>query len=255
MDSSSTPLPTGRTVLVTGGARRIGRAICLAFARRRSKIVVHCHESRDEAEELVGEIAALGSQAVSVSADFENAEEVARLAGEAASAFGGLDLLVNNASTWPAPGCGDGGRNFEEETPGEWDRALAVNVRAPFFLLQHLAPVLLRSDDPHVVNLLDESVTRPFPDRSSHSVSKAALWSVTRLASEHFAGRIRVHGLELGYVLPFDERKERRAGKADWCGTDRLVQAIARILQDTDRHAGIGRWQLAGDGGLTWKIH
>lgn len=190
----------GKVALVTGGAVRVGRAISLALAGEGMRLVVHYNSSGAAAEALCAEIRAAGGEAMSVGADLSRDEEVRRLAREAAEAFGGIDVLVNNASVFPAEG-------LEEADEAGWDHAMAVNLKAPFFLIRHLAPTL-RERRGVVVNLCDLAGMQAWKAYAVHGISKAGLAHLTRVAARTLAPEVRVVGIAPGTVLPPEEMGE-----------------------------------------------
>lgn len=187
--------PKGKTALVTGGAIRIGRAISLALAGEGMRVVVHYHSSSTEADALVGEVRSAGGEAVAIGADLSVHAEVERLAREAAAAFGGVDVLVNNASVFPPERLGEVGE-------GLWDRTLAVNLKAPFFLTQLLAPAMKARGAGVVVNLADLAGLQPWAAYAVHAVSKAGLVHFTKVAARALAPEVRVVAIAPGTVLP-----------------------------------------------------
>ena len=199
---------TGRIGLVTGGAVRIGRAITLALAGEGMRVIVHYNSSSDEADALVEEIRAAGGEAAAVGADLSRGGEVERLAREAAQAFGGVDVLVNNASVFPP-------ERLEETDEALWDHTLAVNLKAPFLLTRHLAATL-RERRGQVVNLCDLAGVQPWAAYAAHGVSKAGLVHLTRVAARSLAPEVRVNGIAPGAVLPPESM------------TDDELRAIAR---------------------------
>jgi pteridine reductase len=183
-----------RVALVTGGAVRVGRAMVEALAEDGYAVVVHHHTSVSEAEELVAALRRAGAQAVSLGADLSDAAEVERLAREAAAAFGRIDVLVNNASVFPPEAL--------EQTDGAlWDHTLAVNLRAPFLLIRHLAPEL-RERRGSVVNPGDLAGVQAWAGYAAHAVSKAGLLHLTRVAALALAPDVRVNAIAPGTVLP-----------------------------------------------------
>jgi pteridine reductase len=183
-----------RVALVTGGAVRVGRALVEALAEDGYAVVVHHHASAAEGAELVDALRGAGGQAVSLGADLADAGQVERLAREAVGAFGGIDVLVNNASVFPVEAL--------EETDGAlWDHTLAVNLRAPFLLIRHLAPAL-RERRGSVVNLGDLAGVQAWEGYAAHSVSKAGLLHLTRVAARALAPEVRVNAIAPGTVLP-----------------------------------------------------
>ncbi|MFL5541168.1 MAG: SDR family oxidoreductase [Longimicrobiaceae bacterium] len=187
-------LLSGKVALVTGGAVRVGRAISLALAGEGMRLVVHYNSSSDAAEELCREIRDGGGEAVTVGGDLARAEEVRRVAHAAEGAFGGVDVLVNNASVFPP-------ERLEETDEALWDHTLAVNLRAPFFLIKHLAPTL-RARRGVVINLCDLAGLQPWGAYAAHGISKAALAHLTRVAARSLAPEVRVAGIAPGAVLP-----------------------------------------------------
>ena len=179
----------GKVALVTGGARRVGRALSLALARAGADIVVNYFSSAREAEETVAEIVALGRRAIAVHA------EVQILIQKTADTFGRLDVLVNNASLFEtAPLLA-----IEEEA---WDRVMAVNLKGPFLLSQAAAPLLRRDGGGVIVNIADLSAFQPWPSYAHHAVSKAGLVHLTRILARALAPDIRANCIAPGTVLP-----------------------------------------------------
>jgi pteridine reductase len=158
------------------------------------KLVVHYHSSSSAADQLCADIRARGGKAVSIGADLADPEQVTRLAREAAAAFGGIDLLVNNASVFPP-------ERLEDTDLALWDHTLAVNLRAPFLLIRELAPTL-RERGGVVVNLCDLAGLQPWAAYAAHGVAKAGLTHLTRVAARSLAPEVRVVGIAPGAVLP-----------------------------------------------------
>ena len=189
------PLPVPKTALVTGGAQRIGRACALALSEAGYAVAVHYHQSGTAVEEVVAAITQRGGKAVALSADLMDEEAVRSLLPRAASALGPIGALVNNASI------------FENDmaaaaTHNSWDRHLAINLRAPFVLMQSFARDLPANSGGVIVNLLDERVWNLTPYFVSYTVSKAGLWTLTRTMALALAPRIRVNGIGPGPTLP-----------------------------------------------------
>lgn len=185
---------SGKTALVTGGAVRVGRAISLALAGEGMRVVIHYNASSGDADGLVAEIRAAGGEAVAIGADLSRGDQVERLAREAAEAFGGVDVLVNNASVFPP-------ERLEETDEALWDHTLDVNLKAPFLLIRHLAATL-RERQGSVVNLCDLAGLQPWAAYAAHCVSKAGLVHLTRVAARSLAPQVRVNGIAPGAVLP-----------------------------------------------------
>lgn len=187
--------PAGKVALVTGGAVRVGRAIALGLASAGARIIVHYNSSSDDADILVEDIRLGGGDAVGLRADLSRHDEVLRLAEEAEAAFGGVDILVNNASVFPPEGLAE----VDEAT---WDLAMAVNLKAPFFLTQKLGAAMRQRGEGVVVNLADLAGLQAWEGYAAHAVSKAGLAHLTRVAARALAPEVRVNGIAPGTVLP-----------------------------------------------------
>lgn len=184
-----------KTVLITGAARRIGRALALDLAAHGWAVAVHYHRSREEAAAVVEEIAAGGGRAAEVGADLGVEAEMSTLVERARQKLGPLGALINNASLfeYDAP---------ETVTRGSWDAHLETNLRAPFVLTQALARQLGAGEEGCVVNLLDQRVWSLTPHYTSYTLSKAALWTLTQTLAMGLAPRVRVNAVGPGPTLP-----------------------------------------------------
>lgn len=187
--------PTARTALITGGAVRLGREIARGLAASGARVIVHYHRSEAEAHELVGALRADGREAEAIGADLSDLAAVDRLADEADGLFGGVDILVNNASIFPPQG-------FEEVTSEVWERTMAVNLRAPFFLTQRLGARMRARGAGVVINLADLAGVQSWAGYAAHGISKAALVHLTRVAARALAPQVRVAAIAPGTVLP-----------------------------------------------------
>ncbi len=184
--------PSIGAALVTGGARRIGRAIVLALATRGYDVVIHHRESVDEAESLATEVRALGRRSAVVSADLTEEDQVRALVPQGVEALGALSVLVNNASV------------FEDDRMGAlsretWDAHIETNLRAPVVLAETFADQA--PDGGAIVNLLDQRVLKPDPRFFSYALSRNGLWWATRTMAQALAPRIRVNGVGPGPTL------------------------------------------------------
>jgi len=182
-----------RVALVTGGAQRLGRAIGLGLAASGFDLVVHYRGSRDAAEATAAEARALGRRAVTIAADLADEAAVTRLLPNAG--LGPLGVLVNNASVFERD-------EWHDATRDSWDGHLEPNLRAPFVLSQAFARQLPEAAAGVVINLLDQRVWSLTPHFVSYTVSKAALWALTRQLALALAPRIRVNAIGPGPALP-----------------------------------------------------
>ncbi|MBS9720012.1 SDR family oxidoreductase [Tianweitania sp. BSSL-BM11] len=181
--------------LITGGARRIGRAIALDLASHGLPVVIHCHHSHEEADGLVAEIIKNGGKAALVRVDLSDTDALDGLIAEAAGCFGPLGLLINNASIFEE----DSAQDFDWET---WDKHFAVHAKAPVQLARAFAQQLGSDGDGLIVNIIDQRVWRPTPRFFSYTLSKSVLWTATQTLAQAYAPRIRVNAIGPGPTLP-----------------------------------------------------
>ncbi|WP_017999378.1 SDR family oxidoreductase [Paracoccus sp. N5] len=219
------------TALITGGARRLGKAMALYLAGRGHDIAVHCHASAAEAEATAAEIRALGVRAKILQADLLDPEAAEALVPRATAALGPLTVLVNNASIFEYD-------NLQSASRHSWDRHMGSNLRAPFLLTQAFAaqaPGADRGGDEPVaralvVNMIDQRVLKPTPEFMTYSLAKAGLWWLTRTSAQALAPDIRVNAIGPGPTVQgtrqsdshFSRQRaatilERGAGPGDVC--------------------------------------
>lgn len=185
---------TPETALITGSARRIGRAIALDLAAHGWRVAIHYRNSRDEAEALAAEIQRVGGGAVAVAANLADLADVRSLITRCAAALGPVTCLVNNASEFFLDTIGS-------VTPEGWDTHLDINLKAPVFLAQALYANLPEGVEGNVINIIDQRVWRPTPDFFSYTISKAGLWTATQTLAQAMAPRVRVNAIGPGPVL------------------------------------------------------
>ena len=184
-----------RAALVTGAAKRLGRAMALALAGQGFDIAVHYAGSAEAAESTAAEIRALGRRAVVRRADLAVEAEAAGLVGAAVAALGPLGVLVNNASTFERD-------EWHDATRASWDLHMEPNLRAPFVLTQAFAAALPDGAEGVVVNMIDQRVWSLTPHFMSYTISKAGLWAMTQTMALALAPRIRVNAIGPGPALP-----------------------------------------------------
>ncbi len=188
----------GKVVLVTGSARRVGRAIALAFADRGADLVIHhvSPSSAEPAQTTVAEAESRGVNAVIVTGDQGNPEHVSRMMLEVREHYGRLDVLVNSASLFER-------KPFLEIRYEDWQRVMNVNLTGPFMLTQAAARLMIeRGEGGVVINIADNGGLNGWVSFPHHSVSKAGLIMLTRIAALALADhRIRVNSVVPGPVL------------------------------------------------------
>ena len=189
-----------KAALVTGAAKRIGRAIATTLARAGYDIAVHYGTSRDEALAVVAELQSFGVRAVPIQADLGDVSQAARLIADARAALGALSVLINNASVFADD-------RVATVTADSWRTHIDTNLLAPILLAQAFAA---QSDLPgsseseggaSIINLIDQRVLKPSPVFFSYGLSKAGLWHATRILAQDLAPRIRVNAVGPGPTL------------------------------------------------------
>lgn len=207
MTDSPTTLQPGNA-LVTGAAKRIGRAIALDLAAEGWNVAVHYRNSADEAASAVREIESLGRRAVAIRADLASEAEVTQILPQAAAALGPLTCLVNSASVFVMD-------DIKSMTRASWDKHIETNLRAPLVLSQAFAAQLPEKLPGAIVNMLDERVWKLTPYFLSYTVAKTGLWTLTRTLALALAPRIRVNGIGPGPTLPSSRQSEAQF-RAQW---------------------------------------
>jgi NAD(P)-dependent dehydrogenase (short-subunit alcohol dehydrogenase family) len=182
------------TALVTGGAKRIGRAIAEDLAAHGFAVAIHANRSLAEAEALAARIVAGGGRAAAIRADLTDMVATGGLVAAAEAALGPVSLLVNSASIF----ADDSVLDFDWEN---WDRHFAIHLKAPALLAQNFAKALPRGREGLIVNIIDQRVWRPTPRYFSYALSKSALWTATQTMAQALAPRIRVNAIGPGPTL------------------------------------------------------
>jgi pteridine reductase len=184
----------GQSVIVTGGAKRLGAAIARRLHAAGASIAVHYHRSGDAARALVADLESLrAGSAVALGGDLHEVERAPRLVAMAVERFGRLDVLVNNASSfYPTP--------VGSITPEQFEDLVGTNLRAPLFLSQAAAPAL-RQARGVIVNMLDIHGMRPLKGHAVYSAAKAGLVMLTKSLARELGPEVRVNGIAPGPVL------------------------------------------------------
>jgi len=237
----------GKVVLITGSARRVGRAIALAFAAKGARIAAHYNTSAAEARKLAAGVKSLsGADADVFRANLLDAAAPGKLAGAVARRFGGIDILINSASLYERT-------PFASTTPEDWDRHMAVNARAPYFLAQACAPWLKKSGEGVIINIADWAGHRPYADFGPYCASKAALLCANKLLAKSLAPEVRVNAILPGPVLApesMGDAERRKVAEATLLKRLGSPEAVARaclyLAESADYSTGA---ELTVDGG------
>ncbi len=182
---------TGKSALVTGGARGIGRACCLMLARAGASIAVNYRVESPSANLLVEEIEAMGGEAFALAADVSKREEAEMLVDETVARFSGLDILVNNAGIWK-------GSPIDELSNGEWEEMLAVNLTGTFQCIRAAVPPMKERRAGRIINLSSTAGQRGEAFHAHYAATKGAVISLTK----SLAAELAPHGILVNCVAP-----------------------------------------------------
>lgn len=245
---------TGKIVLITGAARRIGREIALTLARRGAQILIHYSQSYKEALSLQREIREMGTKGWLVSADFsppkgEILPAIQRFLKHAYRLVPRIDILVNNAAIYyPTP--------LGKISEKDWDQLMTVNLKAPFFLAQEIGVRMLKQKYGKIVNLADWTGLRPSARYLPYCISKAGLIAATYGLAKGLAPYVQVAGIAPGPILPArgmggKERKQTaRSTLLRRFGSPRdIAETVRFFVEDTDFMTGA---LLPVEGGALW---
>ena len=183
-----------KTIFVTGGAKRIGKAIIELFAKEQWKVIIHYNKSKSDAENLASKINSNNdNSAFIVGGDLDNAEDVQSIISSVNSFSETLDLLVNNASTfYPTP--------IEEISDDHWNKLIGSNLKGPLFLIQGFKEKLKNSKG-SIINITDTNLTKGVANFSIYSAAKAGLESITKGLAKELAPEIKVNAIAPGAML------------------------------------------------------
>ncbi len=239
------------TVLITGAARRIGRAIALDMGKAGWSVGVHYNSSKQAADETVDQICSNGGKAVALQADLEDLEATRGLIPACAEALSPPHCLINNASLFEH----DEISTLDEDS---FHRHMRVNLRAPVFLAQAFSASLPDGDEGVIINILDQRVWKLTPKYFSYTLSKSALWTATRTLAQGLAPKVRVNAIGPGPTLANDrqtieafERQQKSTILQRGAELEEICSAVRFIL---DAPSMTGQ-MIALDGGqhLAWR--
>jgi pteridine reductase len=238
-----------KNVLITGAARRIGAECARLLHSRGCNVILHYRSSKPDALELCDELNEIrGNSAVPIPADLLNMAELERLANDAKKAWGGIDVLVNNASTFYPGAVG-------EVTEPQWDELMGSNLKAPFFLAKFLAATLTENKG-CIVNIVDMHAERGLKDYPVYSIAKAGLAAMTKVLAKELGPNVRVNGVAPGAILwpenelsvqDKEEILQRVALKRSGEAVD-IAKAVLFLIKDADYITG---QIITVDGGRT----
>ena len=240
-----------KTVLVTGAAKRLGRAIALDLASDGWNVAIHYHGSEEDADGVAHAVRAFGNEAAALKCDLSKEAETATLVDRAVKELGPLTALINSASLFEND-------DWQSATRKTWDDHIETNLRAPLLLSQLFAKQLPDGEQGNIINIIDQRVLKPTPQFLSYSVSKAALYWLTTTLAQGMGPAIRVNEVGPGPTLRNPRQSEvdfsrqrdatilkRGADPADICAAVRYLLAAPAVTGQ----------MLAVDGGqhLIWQ--
>ncbi|MCY3747971.1 MAG: SDR family oxidoreductase [Chloroflexi bacterium] len=238
----------GATVVVTGGARRVGRHVATRLAERGANIVVNFRTSADEAREAVEDFTALGVGSLAIQADVSTREGVERIRDAAIKRFGGVDVLLNNASIYfETP--------LDDLTEADFDRNIAVNLKGPYLGCWLFGLHMRDRGRGKIINIADWAVDRPYVNYAPYFVAKGGIVTLTRVFAKELAPTVMVNAIAPGPILmPADFSQETIDAVAAATPLGRIghpediAQTVLYLVEATDFVTGA---VIPVDGGRT----
>ncbi len=222
---------TGRTAIITGGAKRVGKGITLTLARAGANVAINYNTSADDAEQTAAEAEALGVAAMPVKASVSNHADVEAMVESVVDRFGSVDVLVNNASSFvsdPLP----------TDDLAIWHHSIDTLVHGPFYCANAVAPHMLRGSGGVIIGIADLSAFEPWPGFAGHAVGKGAILTLTRQLALELAPTIRANAVVPGPALrPLeydDDKYERTANKTllgRWGTPEEMAHAVQFLIE------------------------
>ena len=223
-----------RVVLVTGGAKRIGRNLALALARRGAHLIINYRYSNTDAQAVIREIETLGVEAMAVQGDVSNAADVDRMVRQSTERFGRIDVLINNAAVYfKTP--------FRHVSESDWDLTLDINLKGSFLCARAVADGMVERGEGKIINFADWAGMRPYREYLPYCVSKAGVIALTQSLAQELAPAVQVNCIAPGPILLPDEMDEHerekiiRATPLKRIGSpEDIVQTVLYLIEGTD---------------------
>lgn len=226
----------GKNALITGGAQRVGKAITLMLAAAGVNVAINYNASATAALETAAAAQAFGVTALPIQADMADRQAVEQMADAIEQAFGGVDLIINNASYFgktPFP-------TQDEAVYTMWQQVTRIMIDGPFFICNRLVPGMQARGGGAIINIIDLSPWHPWRNLMAHAVGKAGLLTMTRAMALELAPTIRVNAVAPGAVVPPPDYSARQVEASaqrnllkKWGGAEAVTQAV-RYLIDAD---------------------
>jgi pteridine reductase len=226
---------SGKTVLITGGVRRLGRILALAIAANGGNLILHSSQPGKIAERTQTEIKSLGVEVHLLHADFNDLSQTSKLISRAVE-ISPLYALVNNAAIFEA-------LQLENTTLADWERHMAINLTSPFLLCQGFAKQLQPDQEGRIINILDWRALRPGCNHLPYTITKAALAALTRSLAVSLAPQVIVNGLALGAILPPSDGGEtsdivNKIPMRRWADVNEVSDALLFLLDSASYITG-----------------
>ena len=223
-----------KVALVTGGARRVGRAISLAIAAAGARVAVHYGGSALAAQETVSEIKANGGNALAIQADLADEDAANSVIPAVLEEFGGVDILINNAAVFKSG-------SLSETTSELWDLQFQINLKTPFLLSRAFAAQMNPEQPGKIINITDWRILRPNDEFFAYTLTKSGIEAMTKSLAVSLAPQVQVNCLALGAILlpagasaDYQERLISMIPARRMGGTRDVIQTLMFLLQNGD---------------------
>ena len=222
----------GKTALVTGGAKRVGRSIALELAKKGAHILLHYRQSEKEARDTATEIQALGVSCSPVQADLSKASDILKMVSSIDKTSKTVDILVNSASLYyKTP--------IETVSEMDWDKFLDANLKGPALLATEIGKRMMKKNGGKIVNIADWSGFRPYKDFSAYCSSKGGLITLTKALARDMAPKVHVNAVAPGPVLmPPDMSEQEKEAIAKttalgrWGKPEDIANAVIFLVEN-----------------------
>jgi len=239
-----------QNALVTGAGKRIGRAIALELARAGAHVVIHVNRSLEEGESVAQEIRALGRKSTVVQADQRDVAAIRAACEKAEQELGPVSVLVNSAAIWPSV-------SIDECTQEDFDLAIEVNLRGPFFWARYLGEAMKKRGSGSIVNIADVTGDRPLAQALPYCISKEGVVSMTYGLAKALAPSVRVNAIGPGPIVfppDYSEKKKERDLRKTLLGREGGEDSIAQAVRFLCEHEYITGTMLPVDGGFRFGL-
>ncbi len=218
-----------KTVLVTGGAKRIGKDIVFGLANEGYNLVIHYNSSEKEANDLMNQLKKFNIKAYKVKANLFDEYELKLLVEKTLNLVEKVDILINNASIYyKTP--------LESTTFEDLDKFYSIHVKAPFFLSREFGKIMYARKEGRIINIIDYAAILPYPDYTAYCVSKGAMITMTKAFAKEFAPYVLVNGILPGPIIPAEDIKDlelplKKTVLKKWAGGKEVFKAVKYLIE------------------------